>query len=341
METRGQRRHDTGDRGVSAARDRHHTPEGLARLSELGKAAIADPYRVAAMRAAKAAKNPWPGRVEALRQMTEDGWSIGRMARYFECSRSTICYNCVLHGISATAVRNARMEAGAEVLKRIYHLPITMAEKMAEYVKARGPVSADAMRQHAQRLRLQATRARTRAKPRTMPPKATANLIALRAEERAAMAPAMQARLNDGASYNALMRETGISWKRLRGMVREGLLVKPPRVKVPRKRIRAKAASKPRAPRPVVYAAPKPVKPPIVYQTVEAWLAAGNQVTRCPTAMAAYSPHIDLPEADRAEMVAIHAAREAEAKNQKPGDAVRRIMTLRAKVATQSARMRV
>lgn len=241
----------------------HHTPEGRAKLVAMGKALQANPEHVAKMRAARDANSPWPGRIPKLLEMAAAGESLAAMSRYFKCSKSTLQHHCAAHGIDAKAEREAKSKAGAEVLRRIYHLPISQNEKLAAYVAARGPATIDAMTQHARRLKLRGSTIRDRAS--TIP--AMRKLLYAKLDaERAALAPSVQAVLDTGVSWVQVMAQTGISWKRLRNMVRDGLITKPARVRVKRVRKPKPApASKPQTAR--VYAMPAPVErpaPPVV-----------------------------------------------------------------------------
>ena len=235
----------------------HHTPEGRAKLVAMGKALQANPEHVAKMRAARDANSPWPARIPKLLEMAAAGESLAAMSRYFKCSKSTLQHHCAAHGIDAKAEREAKSKAGAEVLTRIYHLPISQNEKLAAYVAARGPATVDAMTQHARRLKLKGSTIRDRAS--TIP--AMRKLLYAKLDaERAALAPSVQAVLDTGVSWVQVMAQTGISWKRLRNMVRDGLITKPQRVRV--KRVRAPKPKRPAAPQARVYAIPAPVQRP-------------------------------------------------------------------------------
>lgn len=319
---------------------RHHTAAGLARLSELGKANIG---RLDEMRAARAAKSPWPGRIPEIRRLVNEGATCRAIARHFDCSPETIKRYCVDYSIFPPRDQSEIMAAAAEVLRRMYPLPYSLPEMMAAYIAVRGPCSRDAMHQHARRINLR--------RPAERPRPGAAAACKARKErtlvERQALAAQVQAALDAGHLSAYVTATMGISNKRLQRMFNEGLIVQRERVK----KIKAKLPPRPAKPAKVKAARARALpkswarveqepKPAVVYQTVEAWLAAGNTIKQCPTVAAAYSPHITIPEADRAAMVALYAQRDAEAKSQKPGDAVRRIMTLRAKIATQAARMR-
>lgn len=323
-------------------RDRHHTPDGLARLSQSGRDMMKNPEFVARLHAAREAKNPWPERLDELREMGDQGLSLREMARRYDCSTDTIKNRAAQHGIDVTSVRLARMAAGAEVLRRIYHLPLHPTELWEAYKKARGESSADAMHQHADRLGLK----RPDNRPRPGPEKAVAARIATMTQERNAIAERMQALCDQGLTLTAISRDNGVSYKRLLRMKEEGLLRVPPRVVV----VKAKPAPKPR---PVKAAPPKkpkalpkswvrvekPATPKRVFESVEAWLAAGNQIKQCPAVMVTPTPNAQIADADRAAVVALYAQREAEERGMKPGDGVRRMMRLRAKIKAQSMRM--
>lgn len=74
---------------------------------------------------------------------------------------------------------------------------------------------------------------------------------------------------------------------------------------------------------PASYTAPaKPLPPKIIYQSVESWLAAGNTVTRCPTA-AAERTTATIPEADMAALRELYARREEERPKGRNGAAMK------------------
>lgn len=328
--------------GTRQMRDRHHTPDGLARLSQSGREMMKNPEFVARLHAAREAKNPWPERLDELREMGAQGLSLREMARRYDCSTDTIKNRAAQYGIDVTSVRLARMAAGAEVLRRIYHLPLHPTELWEAYTRARGPASADAMHQHADRLGLK----RPENRPRPGPEAARLARVASMLQERHAIADKMQALVDQGLTLTAISESAGVSYKRLLRMKEEGLLKVPPRVVVPKVKPQPK-------PRPVKAAPPKkpkalpkswvrverPAAPKPVFETIEAWLAAGNQIKQCPAVMATPTPNAQISDADKAAIAAIYAERDAEERGMKPGDGVRRMMRLRAKIKAQSMRM--
>jgi hypothetical protein len=328
--------------GVGKMRDRHHTPDGLARLAESAIRMRQSPEFLAKLRAIREEKNPWPARLDELREMAAKGLTLREMGRHFKCSSDTVKNRAAQYGIDVTGVRLARIAAGAEVLRRIYHLPLDPTELWEAYTRARGPSSADAMHQHADRLGLK----RPENRPRPGPEAARAGRIASMMKERNAIAERMQALCDQGLTLTAISQSAGVSYKRLLRMKEEGLLRVPPRVVVPK----VKPAPKPR---PVKAAPPKkpkalpkswvrdekPATPKRVFESVEAWLAAGNQIKQCPAVMVTPTPNAQIADADKAAIAAIYAERDAEERGTKRGDAVRRMMRLRAKIKAQSMRM--
>lgn len=273
------------------------------------------------------------------------GQSQSEMARQLGITKTGFKLRADKLGIHYVAdTRAVAVARGIAVLREHYTTNPDTAAVLALYRAATGRpnTTPKQMSFNASRMKLRRPRESKQASLRAAH---AANAAAVEAR-RAAAAERIRAFLADGGTITQARAAFGHGEKMIARMRRDGLLPQTVRsVKAP-KPPHVKAAPKPRpvkAPktaRVVVYAEPKPVKPKPVYQTVEAWLAAGNTVTRCPTAMAAYSPHIELPEADRAAMVAIHAARAAEVADSKPGDAVRRIMRLRTRIALRAQRMR-
>jgi len=217
-----------GSNAGGSFRKRHHTPEGLARLRELARLAMQNPEIVARMRAGMEAKNPWPARLDELRQLVASGASLSAIARRFGCNRKTLKFRCEQYGIDAKSVRNFQMAAGEEVLREIYYrADLGSADLIAQYRVARPKATLDALHQHARRLGLR--RPDDRQQVGAMAG-CNGRVVAM-ALQRTAMAAQVQGWLDDGLLCQHIVNTRGVSHERLRRMQREGLITIPPRPK--------------------------------------------------------------------------------------------------------------
>jgi hypothetical protein len=208
------------------------------------------------------------------------------------------------------------MEAAALVLAQHYETNPDPDALLRLYRDARGdnPTKA-AMRQHAQRMNLH----RPRGYQSENSMKARQVMRARFHAGRQEMAEAMQALLNTHMGWTTAARRLKMCQRRAKRMLDEGLIAlvpKPPKVKVARP-VRVKVAKAPKPAKPAPTPKPKvlpkswvraeapPPKPRPTFQTVEAWLAAGNRITQCPAA-AAYVTTAELGEGR--EMIRQHAA---------------------------------
>lgn len=231
-------------------------------------------------------------KTERVKALVLSGASSREIARLERVYRGTLAKFCQEHGLSRPTRRNFTAEGDA-VLLRGYATNPDLAALLREYQAARGyEASYDAMRQNATRLGLH--------RPRVFPMAPRANSRADRAAEyaeaREAIAPELQAYLNAGMGLLAACKRMKISVKRAYRMEQDGLLTRPEAPPKPPPVERA-----PRAPKPVrvavqkpkklpaswVRAAAPPPKPKRVYETVEAFLAAGGRITHCPAAAVA------------------------------------------------------
>jgi hypothetical protein len=141
-------------------------------------------------------------------------------------------------------------------------------------------------------------------------------IAAQHAARKAEQAERVQKLLDQRLPVSVVTERLGLGEKAVRRLIRDGLVTRPAPLPKPPRPVKVKAPRpiKPPAPRklPASYVrAPAPPPPPKpTYETVEAWLAAGNAITRCPTAAASYTT-ATIPEADRLALTALYAEREA------------------------------
>lgn len=238
---------------------------------------------------------------------------------------------------------------GAAVLRQHYHTMMPTAQVLALYIAARAmPVTIKNMHAHAAGLKI----ARPTGLQVGIPLAAKVALDASRRARRERIAAAVKQRLAEGAYMSSIMTEMGFAQGLLQTMKREGLLENrvyrsfPPAQPVARKprAVKPPPAPKPkRRPaswvRPELPAAPAPIVK-IEYETVEAWLARGNQITRCPAAVCAPSQHVMTSPEDRATITSRNDAERAALAKAKPGDALRRSFKVRQKISDWAARVR-
>ncbi len=141
-------------------------------------------------------------------------------------------------------------------------------------------------------------------------------IAAQHAARKSEQAAAVQRLLNERLPARVVTERLGLGEKAIRRLIRDGLVTRPaplPKLPPPSK-VKAPKPIKPPAPRklPATYVrAPAPPPPPKpTYESVEAWLAAGHAIKRCPTAAASYTT-ATIPEADRLALTALYAEREA------------------------------
>lgn len=225
-------------------------------------------------------------KIERVKALLLAGASAREIKRKEHVYRGTLKKFCIEHGLPCR-LRRSFTQAGDALLKEKYETERDLNALLRQYQEAREyPASYDAMRQHAARLGLH--------RPRfgADKPKHRADRAAEYAQARQAIAPVLQQWLNTGIGVAAAAKCMGISGKRAFRMVHDGLVVRPaPPPKPPRPAAakRAKAPKQAKPPKPK--ALPKswvrsvaPPKPKPVYETVEAFLAAGGRITRCPAA---------------------------------------------------------
>jgi transposase len=183
----------------------------------------------------------------------------------------------------------AKLEADAAKIQR------RVADTGATYAEAARTLGVSRSRATLMRKRglLPQVRPPARGTPRRRAGHTVAELVEMR-RQRAAN---VQALMDAGCNAKEAAERLGYSRQSVNKMLADKLVIRNiPWRPIPPRRVKSHAPPKPRAPKPT-------------YETVEAWLAAGNAITRCPTAAAHYTT-AEIPEADRAALTAIYAARE-------------------------------
>lgn len=316
------------------------SPEARAKLAEGMRARRADPAFIAKLAAERAERNAWtPEQVEVARRMAADGASMRAIGLATGVYTSTARKRCQAAGID-TGVAARRLEAGAEVLRQHYASDMPPAalralygaarevtptpemiyghakslglarpecvrvrnltarrEAVAAERAARMVVLAERVQRHIDAglsLRAAAKAARVghgtladmrksalvtvpaRVVVRAAKPDPEAKRRAKDAADRA-MAVRLQAKLDAGLSLAPACASLRISWDRGRGLRDRGLVLVPARVR-----------------------AVPPPKPKV--ETVEAFLAGGGAITRCPAAYAAPTTGGEVSAADAARL---------------------------------------
>ena len=240
---------------------------------------------------------PWDdATIEQVRAWAAEGLSQRRIAQRLGVAQFTVATRMRKLGITTKIHKpnSLEMERGAAVLVQHWATMPDIRDVLRLYHAARGHTrtTVKGMRTHARKLGL------------VRPAEATmcgARLGAKLFQERcdaanAEIAPRVQAAFDRGLSIHAATQELRLSPKRLRRMVRLGLVTapaprpraaaqpKPPKVVAPKPPKPAPAPKPKKLPKSWVRVAPPPAKPRPTYQTVEEWLAAGGQITRLPAA---------------------------------------------------------
>jgi DNA invertase Pin-like site-specific DNA recombinase len=297
------------------------TSAGALSRSEISRRAMLNnPAHVRLMLKARAAKREWSEeKKNQVRVWVAEGLSKLEMARRLGIGDDTLRRHAERYGIDLRGEEQRRLDAGAAVLKQHYASPMLLKDILVLYSAARGrDMSRQAMRAHAHTLRVR--RGRGKEKPGE-------DRVHFFAEQRKSLIPRVQAMLDEYATIREIMAAVGASKTRLERMLKWREVVRPPpKARVPVKRARKSRAKpkelhqkmgrKPKALPASWVREEKPREPKPVFQSVEAWLAAGNQVKRCPTA-AAYYTTAEIPEADRAALTAIYADRERAPKSKR------------------------
>jgi hypothetical protein len=294
--------------------------EAFSRSTASRRALAANPGHIAVMLKARAAKREWSEEKKIqVRAWVADGLSKLEMARRLGIGDDTLRRHAERYGIDLRGEEKRRLDASAAVLKQHYASPMLLKDILVLYSAARGrDMSRQAMRAHAHTLRVR--RGRGKERPGE-------DRVHFFAEQRKSLIPRVQAMLNEYATIREIMAAVGASKTRLERMLKWGEVVRPPpKARVPVKRVRKSRAKpkelhqkmgrKPKALPASWVRVEKPREPKPVFQTVEAWLAAGNQVKRCPTA-AAYYTTAQIPPADCAALTAHYAALAAAHKKNK------------------------
>ena len=280
-------------------------------MAEASRARLSTPEARAALSAGREAKIGWSEATkQTVRGWADAGLSQAEMARRLGVKAETLRSRANKYGIDLRGEVRALFDAGSDVLREHYPPGMDLGELHKLYCQARGEeIAFGTMRAHIHSLRLKRTNGPNGlGRPRAEQFRA----------ERLELAPRVQAMLDGGASAAKIHKTLGVSKTRLHRMVNSGEVTrpakqpKPPRIRV--NRTKAPKPIKPPAPRKLpasyVRAPVEAPKPRPTYESVDAWLAAGNAITRCPTACASYTT-ATIPEADRLALTALYAEREA------------------------------
>ena len=248
-----------------------------------------------------------PEVIEKVRAWTAEGLAQRKIGPLLGVSQFVVASIQNQNGIATKVKQPVReeMERGAVALREHFQTVKPIREVLALYREARrNPVVT---------LKGMATHARTLGLKRPPDALKTASLDgskvsqAKAAAARAELLPRLQEVLNRVYTFAAAARELGICSTRVGKLARMGLLTVPPMPPRPPAAPKRKPAKMPRVPvfreMRARYAEPAPPKP--VFQTVEAFLAGGGQIKRCPAA-AAYVTTADL--GDGRDVIARHAA---------------------------------
>lgn len=242
--------------------------------------------------------------IASVREWAAAGVSQREIGRRLGLAQFTVATRMADAGIE-TKVRKPRsgeMERAAVVLVEHFASHPDLNDLLRLYRQARGSdrPTLKGMRTHARHLRL----FRPDDSVLNGAKRGAATVRAIHAAAAVELAPRLQESLNVTCSVPLSAAALGISCKRARRLVRMGMVTLPPKPKVA-KAPKPAPTSKPKAlPKSWVRAEPPPPKPKATFQSVEAWLAAGNRITQCPAA-AAYVTTATLGE-DR-ELIHLHA----------------------------------
>lgn len=264
------------------------SPEVRAKLAERGRAIMSDPAHQAAMREAR--MHGWSAeRIEKLRDLAGRGWTMAAIAREMRVHPDTLRARTKEYGVEIIN-RVSCYKAAAAVLTEWWPTLRPAAEIFPLYEAAlRAKTTRKAMGEHALRLKL---RRPTNILDQTR--RANAKVMIERWHQlRAEKAPEIQRALDEHGTYMGAQIATGVSERLIRIMVREGLVTKAPRKKAP-----PAPATPPKRYAPISYGVAMTRPGPIKAESVEAFLARGGQITRCPT-VALQPTQATIPEADR------------------------------------------
>lgn len=215
---------------------------------------------------------------------------------------------------------SAEMERGAKVLRAHFTTAPDLRVLLQTYHEARGhsKTTIKGMRQHARSLGLLRPE-NAMLTGATMGAKAVQEKYLLLT---AAMAPSVQAALDEGLSLAGVSRRLKTTPQRIKRMAKKGLVTIPPQQPRPPAppRVFTPRVAKPKPPKPErpkalpkswVRTPAEPPKPRAVFQTVDEWVKAGGIVTRCPAAVLAPTTHTPSPE-DAEALRAYYAAKNAQ-----------------------------
>lgn len=266
---------------------------------------------------------PWDdATIAKVREWAADGVSQRQIAKRLGVAGFTVAQRMRKLGIETRIHKPSaeEMERGAAVLVAHFTSHPDLRDVLRLYHAARGheKTTIKGMRMHARKLGLVRP-----AEAEMSGAKIGAKLFqAMCHAANVEAAPRVQAVLARGLSIDAACRELRMSSKRIKRMIEAGLVPAPPerpravaqpRVFTPRAPRPAKVKAPKPEPKPKVKALPKswvrapapPPKPKPTFQSVEAWLAAGNRITQCPAA-AVHATTATLGEGR--ELIRKHAA---------------------------------
>jgi hypothetical protein len=244
--------------------------------------------------------------IQTVRQWAAAGVSQREMALRLGMAQFAVAQRMAFAGIE-TLIRKPRsgeMVRAAAVLVEQFATHPDLKALLVVYRQARGTdaPTMKTMRTHARKLRL----VRPNDTPAHAAKRGGATTKAKAAADDAALAPRLQASVNETYSLAASAAALGCSYKRARRMVRQGMVVVPAKPKAP-KVVQVKPPPAPRKPNKLPKSwvrdtTPLPPKPRT--QTVADFLAAGGQITRCPAA-AAFATTANMGEGR--EVIRAHA----------------------------------
>ena len=304
--------------GVSSRETCPASPVGVP--GDAGAFSTEKDARLARLRAGHAAHFAWSDdTIAAIKRMAAEAVDVTNIAKRLGLHVKTLRNRAPRLGIDLIGEARRRQARGDEVLRRLYPTDADIDTVHAAWVEAIGEQrSRIAMRSRAVHINLR----------RDTETPVARMLRANRARQgkaevaRREKAAAIQRDIDAGATRGEILVTHRVARETLRQMTRGGLVTFPPAVAVvkppkPPRQVVAKVAKvvepKPvkvrQVPPPVVlHTERRPTAPRAVFQTVEAYLAAGGKITRCPT-VALLETQAEIPHADMAAVQAYYAAK--------------------------------
>lgn len=287
--------------------------------------------RLARLRAGHAAHFAWSDdTIAAIKRMAAEAVDVTNIAKRLGLHVKTLRNRAPLLGIDLIGEARRRQARGDEVLRRLYPTDADIDTVHAAWVEAIGEQrSRIAMRSRAVHINLRRDTETPVARMLRANRARQGKAEAARREK----AAAIQRDIDAGATRGEILVTHRVARETLRQMTRGGLVTFPPVVAVvkppkPPRQVVAKVAKvvAPKQPKPpklalgrileIRDAERRPTPPRAAFQTVEAYLAAGGKITRCPT-VAVLPTQAEIPAEDRAAMAAHHKAADATGKDWK------------------------